>query len=148
LKTIDRCPHCGQRLPLAAWLRTQGRTLWTTAELVARYGGSEEYIGKEMSRLRFAKRSMRHRLPGGNLSKKRALYCVKPESFAQFKKATPSQLRSWLQRERYSETRARAQAEAYSIMAEAYADKTIPPIVKDRLARAAAALESLSTSQR
>ena len=90
MKSDHQCPHCGQRLPLGAWLRTQTRTLWTTAELVGRYGSSEEYIGKEMARLGFTKRSMRHRLPGGNLSKKRALYCVKPESFAQFKKPWPN----------------------------------------------------------
>ncbi len=80
---------------------TQARTLWTTAELVARYGGSEEFIGKEMARLGFAKRSIRQRLRDRSLSKKRAVYCVRP--MPDFATATPSQLRSWLGRELYVE---------------------------------------------
>jgi hypothetical protein len=100
---IDRCPHCGQRLPLDRWLRTQQRTLWTTAELVDRYGGSEECIGRELKRLGCRMKSIRQRLANGRLSKKRALYCVKPESFARFDSATSSQLRYWLASEHYCE---------------------------------------------
>jgi hypothetical protein len=137
----DRCPHCGQCIPLPAWLSAQSRTLWTTAELVERYGSEESAIGREMSRLGFEPKHIRQRLPNGNLSKKRVLYCVKPESFPAFDKATPSQLRSWLQRERNIEAVARAKDEAYSIMAEAYADKNVPPIVKERLAHLAATFQ-------
>jgi len=106
----DRCPHCGQHLPLRSWLRSQTRTLWTTAELVACYGGSAEHIGKELKRLGFEMQRIRQRLPDGRLSKKRALYCVKPEALTQFKRATPSQLRSWLLREHYEETSRNAAA--------------------------------------
>jgi hypothetical protein len=100
---IDRCPHCGKSiLPLADWLRSQRRTLWTTAELVARYGGSEEYIGKELKRLGFAKRSIRHRLRDRSLTKKRAVYCVR--EMPNFATASPRQIRRRIASEHYEET--------------------------------------------
>jgi hypothetical protein len=108
VKSNHQCPHCGQRLPLAAWLRGQSRTLWTTAELVARYGGSEEYIGKEMRHLGFAKRSIRQRLEGRKMSKKRAVYCVRP--MPDFATATPQQIRYRIAAEHYEETSRNAAA--------------------------------------
>jgi hypothetical protein len=112
----DLCPHCGQRLPLRVWLRTQTRTLWTTAELVARYGGSEECIGRELKRLGFQMQRIRQRLPNGGLSKKRALYCVKRESFPQFEKATTPQLRLWLLREIYADASRNAAAAVAKVL--------------------------------
>jgi hypothetical protein len=100
---MNRCPHCGGPIPLAHWLRAQTRTLWTTAELVDRYGGSAEHVGRELKRLGFRMKSVRQRLANKRLSKKRALYCVKPESFARFDSATSSQLRYWLASEHYYE---------------------------------------------
>jgi hypothetical protein len=100
---LNQCPHCGGPIPLDRWLRTQTRTLWTTAELVSRYGGTAERIGRELKRLGCKMKSIRHRLANKRLSKKRALYCVKPESFARFDSATSSQLRYWLASEHYYE---------------------------------------------
>jgi hypothetical protein len=125
---MNECPCCGQVLPMEAWLRMNKRTLWTTAELVQRYGGSAAGIGRELKRLGVAMRSIRHRECGG-LTKKRALYCVKQDRVAEFERATPGQLRSWLLRERM-----------YRAIGEIYEDRDIPPIVKDRLAHAAASM--------
>lgn len=129
----DRCPHCGQRLPLAAWLRDQTRTLWTTAELVARYGGSAEHIGKELKRLGCETQRIRQRLPNGSLSKKRALYCVRPEYFPAFKKATPSQLRSWLARELSAEADLHLVRTAYEVLRREYPNET-DAIRRERIA--------------
>lgn len=138
------CPHCGQVLPLEAWLRTNARTLWTTAELIAQYGGSPATLGRELKRLGFAVRSIRHRRPDKSFTKKRAIYCVKPESFPAFKKATPRQIRRWLSNEQFKEK----QAELYHAIGEIYADKEVPSIVKDRLVDAAARFTVQSASDR
>jgi hypothetical protein len=134
--TVGRhqCASCGQQIPLGVWLRAQKRTLWTTADLIERYGGSAHCIGRELKRLGAQTVCIRLRLPGGSLSKKRAVYCVTPSAFAAFNGATPTQLRSQLARERHAEILAKT----YVAMADLYTDETIPPIVKDRLAHLAA----------
>jgi hypothetical protein len=83
------CIHCGQPLPLAAWLRGQSRTLWTSEELIARFGGAENQFGRDL-----ATRKIRQRLPDRSLSKKRAIYCAKPDAVPAFTKATPRELAS------------------------------------------------------
>jgi hypothetical protein len=113
-----QCKECGQRIPLDLWLRDQTRTLWTTAELVARYGGTAEHIGRELKRLGCRMRSIRQRLPNKRLSKKRALYCVKSESFARFTTSTTKQLRRWLVCELFTEAKQIVDARVKQIIAE------------------------------
>jgi hypothetical protein len=125
----DRCPHCGKSISLADWLREQSRTLWTTAELVARYGRSEEFIGKEMKRLGMAVRHMRIG-PRSKRGYKVAVYLVRASAF---KQATPQDIRRALARERFTESR------AYETLASA---ASTAPAARDVLARLAVRLES------
>lgn len=137
MTTFDQC-DCGQRIPLGRWCARLGSgkylgSLWTASEAAAIYGCAAHRMGVAMSKL-FPKRHLRLG-PDDDLGKPLWLYCVvlRP-AFNQFFDTQPAQRIREIWREQH------ARREAVRLMAEAYADKTIPPIVKDQLARAAAAL--------
>lgn len=107
------------------WLQAQSRILWTSDELVSRFGGAQNSFGRVL-----ATRKIRQRLDDGSLSKKRSLYCGNPDAMPDFETAKPKRLRYALLKER-----------AIELMAEAYRDKDTSPAMRDRLARAAAAMQ-------
>jgi hypothetical protein len=142
MRTADQC-NCGQRIPLGRWCTRLGSgkylgSLWTASEAAAIYGCAAHRMGVAMSSL-FRKRHIRLG-PDDDLGRPLWLYCV--WASAPFFNTQPAGILRKLWREQH------AQRETLSLLAEAYADKTVPPVLKDQLARAAAALESLHTSQR
>lgn len=140
--TVGRC-NCGQRIPLGRWCTRLGSgkylgPLWTASEAAAIYGCAAHRMGVAMNKV-FPRRHLRLG-PDDDLGSPLWVYCV--WASASFFNTQPAEIIRKLWREQHQ------QREAISLMAEAYADKTVPPVLKDQLARAAAALESLSTSQR
>jgi hypothetical protein len=96
------------------------------------YGCAAHRMGVAMSKL-FPKRHLRLG-PNDHLGRPVWLYSVVPSLF-HFLNAEPAERIREIWRSQHEHR------EALSLMAEAYADKTVPPVIKDQLARAAAALE-------
>jgi len=133
---MNCCKECGQHLPLDRWLRTQNRTLWTTAELVERYGWEDSAIGRELKRLGFKMKPMRVG-QRGKRGYKVAVYMVRKSpafaSEASFLNAKPQDVRRALSHERFTES------QAYKTLSTAAA--TVPA-ARDALARFAVTLDS------
>jgi hypothetical protein len=142
MTTAGQC-NCGQRIPLSDWCTQLGSgkyygSLWTASEAAEVYGCAAHRMGVAMSKL-FPKRHVRLG-PDDNLGKPLWVYCV--WSSAPFFGTQPAEIIRKLWRDQHE------RREALSLMAEIHQDQSTSPIVKDQLARAAVALESLHTSRR
>ena len=113
------CKECGQDFPLGLWLaQNPHRTLWTTVELVSRYGSGESALGREMSRLGAAVHKPMRVGPRGKRGYKSVVYFLaQPTSLklafasaASFLNAKLQVVRQALLRERFAESYARVPA--------------------------------------
>jgi hypothetical protein len=125
MNIADQCT-CGQRIPLQRWCSRLGSwthlgSLWTAAEAAAIYGCAAHRMGVAMNSLFPGRRHIRLG-PDDDLGRPVWLYCVQPAQHGGWFSAEEAQRLREIWRAQHA--------------------------VKDQLARAAVALESVSTSKR